>query len=67
MTIVERVQEAIKEATKGRMQERLECLRMAKGAFLLKEKEKGQKLSDEIATAVLRAEVKKRQQSIVMF
>lgn len=67
MTIVERVQEAIKEATKSRNQVRLECLRMAKGAFLLKEKEKGQELSDETATAVLRAEVKKRQQSIEIF
>lgn len=67
MTIVERVQEAIKEATKSRNQPRLECLRMAKGAFLLKEKEKGQALSDDVATAVLRAEVKKRQQSIEVF
>lgn len=67
MTIVDRVQEAIKEATKSRNQARLECLRMAKAAFLLKEKEKGQKPNDEVATAVLRAEVKKRQQSIEIF
>lgn len=67
MTIVERVQEAIKDATKSRQQERLECLRLAKAAFLLKEKEKGQKPTDEIAIAVLRAEVKKRQQSIEIF
>ncbi len=67
MTIVEKVQEAIKEATKARKQERLECLRLAKAAFLLKEKEKGEKPTDEIAIAVLRAEVKKRQQSIEIF
>jgi len=67
MTIADRVQEAIKEATKARQQERLECLRLAKAAFLLKEKEKGQKLTDDVAIAVLRAEVKKRQQSIEIF
>lgn len=67
MTIRERVDKAIAEATKARSQARLECLRMAKAALLLKEKEKGESVSDEAATAVMRAEVKKRQQSIEIF
>lgn len=67
MTIRERVDKAIAEATKARNQPRLECLRLAKAALLLKEKEKGESVSDEAAIAVIRAEVKKRQQSIEIF
>ncbi len=66
MTIIERIQEGIKECTKNREMLRLDTLRMAKGALLVKIKEggHGDGLSDAEAVAVLRAEVKKRQQSI---
>ncbi len=67
MTIRDQIQNAIAEATKARKQLRLECLRLAKAALLMKEKEKGEAVTDETATAVLRAEVKKRQQSIEIF
>lgn len=69
MSIKSAIQEAMKEAMKSKDQLRLECLRMAKGALLLKEKEgaKDQELSDEQAIVALRAEVKKRQQSIETF
>ena len=66
MTIIERIQEGIKECTKNREMLRLDTLRMAKGALLLKEKESPHEhgVSDEEAVAALRAEVKKRQQSM---
>jgi len=67
MLIRDRIQGAIAEATKARNQPRLECLRLAKAALLLKEKEKGEAVTDAAAVAVLRAEVKKRQQSIEIF
>ena len=66
MTIKSEVQEAIKQAMKSKNTVRLECLRMAKAALLLKEKSapKDQALSDEDAIQTLRAEVKKRQQTV---
>lgn len=69
MSIKSAVNEAIKDATKSRNQVRLECLRLAKAALLLKEKAgpKDAELSDADAIAALRAEVKKRQQSIETF
>jgi uncharacterized protein YqeY len=65
MSIKDDVQQAIKEAMKNKDHLRLECLRLAKAALLLKEKEgaKEEVLSDEVAIAALRSEVKKRQQS----
>lgn len=69
MSIRDDIQKAITDATKSRDRERLECLRMAKGALLLREKEgpKDRPLADDEAIATLRAEVKKRQQSIEVF
>jgi len=67
MTIRDQISAAIATATKARQQLRLECLRLAKAALLLKQKEKGEAVTDETAIAVLRAEVKKRQQSIEIF
>ena len=69
MTIRERIQEGIKQATKDRNTLRTETLRMAKGALLLKEKESphADGVSDEEAVVALRAEVKKRQQSMETF
>jgi hypothetical protein len=66
MTLKEAVQDAMKQAMKDRDTVRLECLRMAKAALLLKEKEsaKEQELSDEDAVKALRSEVRKRQQSM---
>ena len=69
MSIKDDVQQAIKEAMKNRDHLRLECLRMAKAALLLKEKESAKEatLSDEDAIATLRAEAKKRQQSAITY
>lgn len=66
MSIKDDVQQAIKEAMKNKDHARLECLRMAKAALLVKEKAgaKEDAISDEEAITVLRAEAKKRQQSI---
>lgn len=66
MAIKEQIQEGIKEALKGRDQARLDTLRMAKGAILIKEKEKArtEAVGDEEIIAVLRSEIRKRQQSI---
>jgi uncharacterized protein YqeY len=66
-TVKDKVNDAIKVATKNQDKARLECLRMAKGALLLKEKEGAGALTDEVAIAAMRAEVKKRQQSIEVF
>jgi hypothetical protein len=67
MGIKERVQEEIKGAMKNRDHVRLECLRMVKGALLLKEKETSSGLTEESALAAVRGEVKKRQQSLEIF
>ena len=67
MSIKERLQEEIAKAMKSRESVRLECLRMAKGALLLKEKEGLAEVTDEIVVAALRAEIRKRQQSIDIF
>lgn len=67
MGIKDQIQNAIKEAMKSKDTPRLECLRLAKGALLLKDKESPADLTDDIAIAVLRAEVRKRQQSIEIF
>lgn len=66
MAIKEQIQEGIKEALKGRDQARLDTLRMAKGAILIKEKEKArtEAVGDEEIIVVLRSEIRKRQQSI---
>jgi len=67
MSIRNDVQDHIKNAMKAREQFRLECLRMVKGAILLKEKESGTEISDDAAVQVLRTEVRKRRQSIDLF
>mgnify|MGYP003520275642 CR=1 FL=1 len=68
MSLKERVQDAMKSALKDKNTPRLECLRMVKGALLLKEKESAEAVvTEETAIAVLRAEVKKRQQSLEIF
>lgn len=64
MSIRDRVQNAMKEALKNKQQERLETLRMIKGALLLKEKEGGGKVTDEDAITALRGEVRKRRQTM---
>ena len=66
MSIKDDVQQGIKEAMKNKDKVRLECLRMAKAALLVKEKAsaKTDSLSDAEAIATLRAEAKKRRQSI---
>ena len=68
MGVKEAIQEGMKAAMKNKEQERLECLRMAKGALLLKEKEsaKGTGISEEDAIAAVRKEVKKRQETAEM-
>ncbi len=66
MTLAEQIQEGIKQATKDRLHLRLETLRLAKAAILVKAKESHHEdgVSDEEVVAALRAEVRKRQQSM---
>lgn len=64
MGIRDDVQNAMKEALRNKDHARLETLRMAKGALLLKEKEGKGEVTEEVATAALRAEVKKRHQTL---
>ena len=67
MSIKQRVQEEMTKAMKNQDKFRLECLRLAKAAILLKEKESAADLTDEMSAAALHAEIKKRQQSIEVF
>ncbi|HOE65310.1 MAG TPA: GatB/YqeY domain-containing protein [Candidatus Hydrogenedentes bacterium] len=67
MSIVASIQHAIKDAMKSKSHARLECLRMVKAALLLKEKETGSEVAEPDAIAVLRGEVRKRQQSLEIF
>ena len=67
MSMKNKIQIAIKEAMKSRDSLRLECLRMAKGALLIKEKASGKELTDEDVVGALRGEVRKRKQSIDIF
>ncbi len=69
MSMKLKIQDAMKEAMRAKDTARLECLRMAKGALLLKEKEgaQGLELSEDVAIQALRAEVKKRQQAVEQF
>ncbi len=67
MSIKSRVQEEMTKAMRAKDTVRLECLRMAKGALILKEKEGSAELTDEMSAVALRAEIKKRQQSAEIF
>lgn len=64
MSIKEEISSAIKDAMRAKDQTRLDCLRMGKGALLIKEKESSKDLTEEVEIAILRSEVKKRQQSM---
>ena len=64
VSIKEALSDAIKDAMRAKNQARLDCLRMGKGALLLKEKESSAELSEDIEIAIMRSEVKKRQQSM---
>ncbi len=67
MSIKVEIQEAMKDALRGKQKLRLECLRMAKGALLVLEKAGKGEVSEEQAVAALRSEVRKREQSIDIF
>jgi len=67
MTIKEQIQKSMKDAMRAKDTLRLECLRMAKGAILVKEKASSKDVTEDEVVAVLRTEVKKRQQSIELF
>jgi len=67
MSIKARVQEEMTKAMRAKDTVRLECLRLAKGALVLKEKEGSGELTEELAAAALRGEIKKRQQSVEIF
>lgn len=67
MSIRDRVQDAMKSAMKNRDSFRLDCLRLMKGALLLKEKESSAGLTDEGAVIALRGEIRKRRDSIEIF
>lgn len=64
MSIKDRVQEEMKKAMKAQDAFRLKVLRMAKGALTLREKASSDELTDEMAIAALRGEIKKRRQTI---
>lgn len=64
MSIKEDIQNQMKDALRAKDQIRLDCLRMAKGAILLKEKDGSGEITDDVTIAILRSEVKKRQQTI---
>ncbi|HOK09091.1 MAG TPA: GatB/YqeY domain-containing protein [Candidatus Hydrogenedens sp.] len=69
MSIMNTVQEAMKQAMKDRDTIRLETLRMVKSALLLKEKStaRTEEMSDNEAIATLRSEIRKRKDSIEVF
>ncbi len=69
MHIKQAIQDAIKDAMRSKDTVRLECLRMAKGAILVKEKAgaKDAEISDAEIVQTLRSEVRKRQQSAEQF
>lgn len=67
MSIKARVQEEMTKAMRAKDTVRLECLRLAKGALVLKEKEGAGELTEELAAGALRGEIKKRQQSAEIF
>ncbi|MDZ4860557.1 MAG: GatB/YqeY domain-containing protein [Candidatus Hydrogenedentes bacterium] len=67
MSLKDQIQDEIKRAMKDKNQVRLECLRMVKGALLMKEKESADPLTDEVSIATVRGEIKKRQQSLDIF
>lgn len=67
MSIKERIQEELKLAMKNQDKARLEVLRMAKGAVLIKEKASSAELTDEDAIVAVRGEIRKREQSIEIF
>jgi uncharacterized protein YqeY len=69
MSMKLKIQDGIKDAMRAKDSIRLDCLRMAKGALLLKEKEgaQGTELADDVSIQVLRAEVKKRQLAVEQF
>ncbi len=66
MSIMNQIQEAMKLAMKERDMVRLETLRMAKAALLLKEKStaRTEEMSEDEAVSTLRSEVRKRKESI---
>ena len=64
MSIKENIQNEMKDALRAKDQIRLDCLRMAKGAILVKEKDGSGEVTDEVTIAILRSEVKKRQKTI---
>lgn len=69
MSIMQSVQEAIKEAMKNKDTFRLETLRMMKSALLLKEKSVAREgdMPDAEAIQALRGEIRKRRESIEVF
>jgi uncharacterized protein len=64
VTIKQEIQDAMKDALRNKETVRLDCLRMAKGALLIKEKDGTGELTEEDSISILRSEVKKRQQTL---
>ena len=67
MTLKEKIQNEMKIAMKSKNAERLGCLRMLKGAVMVKEKESGTEATDDDVVAALRTELRKRKQSLELF
>lgn len=64
MSLREAIQDAMKDALRSKQAARLSTLRMAKAAILNEEKSGKGEVTDEKIVAALRAEVRKRQQTI---
>lgn len=64
MSIKQDLMDAMKDALRNKEQERLDTLRMMKGAVLVHEKSGKGDVSDADCIAIFRSEVKKRQQTI---
>jgi uncharacterized protein YqeY len=68
MSLVEQINNEIKEAMKARNEDRLRALRSIKSAFLLAGTESGNKdISDEIAIKAIQKLAKQRKDSITVF
>ncbi len=67
MSIKQQVQDDLKEAMKTRQEVKIGALRMLLTAFVNKEKEKGEEISDEQFAQVVMSEAKKRRESIEAF
>lgn len=65
--MIEKIDKAVLEALRSKDQKRLKVLRSLKAALKYKQIEKKEKLSDDEAISVLKAQVKSRKQAIELY